>query len=137
MAKALATSIPTLTLPNSIKLMYVRCWRYSGNWFNELGRPYFEGVSQCDDVQQGDIALATLDSADVVAVQIGQLRQLLLREAAFEPERADSLSEHHPRVWGSHPAIMGSLTTMSLHTISVIQISTQRGQHIIPRRRRQ
>lgn len=45
------------------------------------------------DVQQSDIALASLDTANVVAMEIGQLGKLLLGETAFEPQFADMLSE--------------------------------------------
>jgi hypothetical protein len=86
--------------------MYVRCWRYSGNRFNELGRPYFESVSQCDDVQQGDVSLTTLDSADVVPMQVRQLRQLLLRKSALQSKLADAPSEGDSGVGVSHPAII-------------------------------
>jgi len=76
-------------------------------------------VSQLHDVEQADIPLAALDPAHVVAVQVGQFGQFLLRQPPFEPKLADALSEDDSRV-GWHAAIIGSVTTMSLHTMSVI-----------------
>jgi hypothetical protein len=43
-------------------------------------------VRQLDDVDQTDIALTALDSADVVSVEVRQLRQLFLRKTAVCPE---------------------------------------------------
>jgi hypothetical protein len=53
-------------------------------------------------------------------VQVGQLSQLLLRQSAFQSEFADAPAENNPWVRSWHPAMMETLTTMSLHTISVI-----------------
>ena len=49
-------------------------------------------MRQLDDIEQTDIAFATLDSTDVVAVQIGQLRQMFLRQPALDPQFADAPS---------------------------------------------
>ena len=50
-------------------------------------------MSESHNVQQCDIALASLDTTDVVAMEPGQLRKLLLGETVFEPQFADMLSE--------------------------------------------
>ena len=77
-------------------------------------------MGQLHDIHEADIALSALDTAHVIAVQIGQFCQLLLRQAALKPELAYSLPEDDARI-GLHVAIIGSLTTMSLHTMSVIE----------------
>ena len=56
-------------------------------------------MCQLDDVDQTDIALTALDSADVVSVEVRQLRQLFLRKTAVCPELADTSSKQHARVW--------------------------------------
>ena len=42
------------------------------NWF------HLQGVRQCDDVDQPDIAFTALDSTDIVSMQVRQLRQAFL-----------------------------------------------------------
>jgi len=77
-------------------------------------------VGQLHDIHEADIALSALDTAHVIAVQIGQFCQLLLRQTAFEPKLAYSFPKDDARIsW--HVAIIGSLPTMSLHTMSVIE----------------
>lgn len=95
-------------------------WGLSGDGFQEFSRLYPQRARQGHDVQKGDVALASLDSADVIAMQVGQFCQLLLRQSTFEPESADSLAEQGTGILGSHLGIMRSLTTMGLHTISVV-----------------
>ena len=48
-----------------------------------------------DDVQEGNVPLATFDHADVIAMQAGELSQLLLRQAAGEPEAPKFASKLH------------------------------------------
>ncbi len=72
--------------------------RASGDPFEELSRLHFEGVGQFHDVEQPDVAFTALDSAHVVPMEIGQLGQLLLREASFEPKLAHALTKQSPRV---------------------------------------
>ena len=45
---------------------------------HQIRRFHAQSVRQFDDVEQADVAFAALDSADVVAMQVGQLRQALL-----------------------------------------------------------
>jgi len=47
--------------------------------FDQLSGSHIEPVRELHDVDETDIALPTLDSADVIAVHVGQFSQLLLR----------------------------------------------------------
>jgi hypothetical protein len=51
-------------------------------------------VCQFHNVEQSDVSLAALDPADVVPMQLCQLRELLLRELAFYSQLADTSSEN-------------------------------------------
>ena len=48
------------------------------NWFDQPGGLHLQAVCQLHDVEETDIPFAALHSTDVVAMQIGQLRQLFL-----------------------------------------------------------
>jgi len=74
----------------------------SRDWLHKDRRFHAQCVRQLDDVDQTDIALTALDSADVVSVEVRQLRQLFLRKTAVCPELADTSSKQHARVWLSH-----------------------------------
>jgi hypothetical protein len=77
-------------------------------------------VRKRDDVQERNVALAAFDAPDVVAMEIGQFRKFLLRETSPQAQFAYMYSEHSSGVGGCHAAIIGVMTTMSLHTMSVI-----------------
>jgi hypothetical protein len=91
-----------------------------GDGFEELRGLHFECPRQGDDVQECDVTLAALDAAHVVPMETGELRQFLLGKAPFEAQYANSVPKQSASIIGSHPVIIESLTTMSLHTISVI-----------------
>lgn len=59
----------------------------------EVARPHSEGPGQPGDVDDGDVALAALDAADVVAVQAALEAQLFLRPSAAHPQRANPFSD--------------------------------------------
>jgi hypothetical protein len=80
-----------------------------------------ECVSQGNDIQESDVAFAAFDSTDVIAMQVRQFRQSLLGESPLESELAQVYPEHGSGIGGSHPAMIEALTTMSLHTMSVIK----------------
>lgn len=80
--------------------------RYSDNWLQKFSRLYLQSVSQRHDVQKTDVTLAPLDPAYVIPMQVGQFRQLLLRQTEFEPERTNSLAKQCTGVLGSHIRIM-------------------------------
>jgi hypothetical protein len=92
----------------------------SAEGFHKLSRLDLECTSEGHDVQQCDVALATLNTSDVVAVYVGQFGQLLLGEALSETELAQVNSERNSGVRARHPAMIVFMTTMSLHTMSVI-----------------
>jgi len=79
-------------------------------------------VCQRNDVNDRDVPFAPLDSANVVAMQIRKFSQLLLREAALQAQLPHLLSERSSGVGSWHAAIFEAMTTMSLHTMSVIEI---------------
>jgi hypothetical protein len=66
-------------------------------------------VRQFDDVDQTDVAFASFDSADIVAVQVRQLRQALLGKAAFRPQLANASAEKYARVLASHLKLYGAV----------------------------
>jgi len=79
-----------------------------------------EGVCERDDVEQRDIALAPLDSANVVAMEVCQFGKFFLGKALLKAELAHVNSERSFGICGPHAAIIVLMTTMSLHTMSVI-----------------
>ena len=73
-----------------------------------------------DDVQERYVALASLDSTDVIAMEVGQFGKLFLREPSLKPELAHVHTERGSGICGPHAAIIVLMTRMSLHTMSVI-----------------
>jgi hypothetical protein len=47
-------------------------------------------MCQFDNVDQTKVAFTTFDSTDIVPVQVRQLRQALLGQAALRPQLADA-----------------------------------------------
>ena len=66
-------------------------------------------------------------------MEICKFGEFLLGEAPFEPEFAHPLTKDDSRIGISHVAIIESLTTMSLHTISVIRPSACEVEELAPR----
>lgn len=50
-------------------------------------------MRELNNIQQSYIALTALDSAHIIPMQVSQFRQLLLGEAAFEAQSAESFTE--------------------------------------------
>lgn len=50
-------------------------------------------MRQFNDVDQADVAFASLDSTNVVSMQVRQLRQALLGKAALRPQFANASAE--------------------------------------------
>ena len=59
----------------------------------KLDRFHPQCMRQFDDVDEADVAFAPLDSTDVVSMQVRQLRQAFLREAALHPQFANASAE--------------------------------------------
>jgi hypothetical protein len=55
-------------------------------------------VCQLDDVDQAYVSLSAFDSANIIAVQVGQFCQLFLRQSSLKSELAYSSTEHNARV---------------------------------------
>lgn len=70
----------------------------SRDWLDERRRLYPQRVCQPYDVHQADVSFASLDSTDVVSVQVRQLSQALLREAALGPQFADAFAKQYARI---------------------------------------
>ena len=85
----------------------------SGKWFDKDRRFHAQCVRQLDDVDQTDIALTALNPANVVSVEVRQLRQAFLRQTAFCPQLADTSSKQHARVWLSHLRSWCEVNTIS------------------------
>src|SRR6266481_8851277 len=58
-------------------------------------------------------------------MQVREFGQLLLGKAPFKAERPHASPKQYPWIRTWHHGIMRSLTTMSLHTISVILLSVR------------
>jgi hypothetical protein len=62
------------------------CVTRSGDGLQKLAWPYFECSSQRDYIQECNVPFPALAAADIVAVEVSEFSQLLLGQAAFEPE---------------------------------------------------
>jgi hypothetical protein len=68
------------------------------NWLKQFGRFNAKCACELDDVHKAYISLSSLDSSNIVAVQICQFGKLFLRQMAVKPEPADALTEDRTRV---------------------------------------
>jgi len=62
-------------------------------WLEQVARRNPEGVSQGVQVVDADVALSAFDASDVRAVQIGQMREALLRQTAFGTQGSEAVTE--------------------------------------------
>ena len=85
----------------------------------ELDQRHTESARQSRQRGDPDIALAALDTADVVAVQTGAGGELLLRDRQVGPQSAHAPS-HGPREIAGHVGDGGGLLRFGLHTIVFI-----------------
>jgi hypothetical protein len=69
------------------------------------------------------IAFAALDAANVIPVQIGPLREFLLRDLELLSQFAHSAPDGHRQI-PSHRSIVTTLTTIGLHTIVFISATS-------------
>jgi len=67
-----------------------------------------ERLCNLDDVQQCNVPLATFDHPDVIPMQAGEFRQLLLRQAAGEPEAPKFVSKLNSGV-GRHTSTFNGI----------------------------
>ena len=61
---------------------------HSGNGIHQICRSHAQSVGQPDDVEQADVAFATLDSADIIPMQFGEFCQALLRQTTLYSQLA-------------------------------------------------
>ena len=66
---------------------------FSRDRFDQFHRLDAQRVRQFDDVEQTYVPFAPFDSADVVSMQVRQLRQALLRKAELRPQFANASAE--------------------------------------------
>lgn len=69
-------------------------------------------MSKFDDIDQRDVSFATLDTTDVVAVQMCQLCEFLLREATLIPQLTQPSAELDSRIVGGWHAPMFRCCTL-------------------------
>src|SRR4051812_12907248 len=77
------------------------------SWF------HLQCMRQYDDVDEPDVALAALNSTDVVAMQVRELCQRFLRKAALRPQFANASAKEYARVRASHLQLSCGVNTMS------------------------
>src|SRR5207244_136740 len=90
--------------------------------------PDAERLCQAGDIEHGDVALAALDTADVVAMQSAAEGELFLRPAALGSQEADALADEDEDAarFGAaefHAAHHTYCVPTALHTISVMYAS--------------
>ena len=73
-------------------------------------------MGQFDDVDQANVALPALDTADVVAMEVGELSQSFLGEAALFAQPPHSPAKENPGVMDGHTAIF-KIRTLCVHTL--------------------
>ena len=76
---------------------------------HKLHRFYPQCVRQFDDVNQTDVTFASFDSADIVSMQVRQLRQPFLGKAALRPQFANASAEEYARIRASHLKVYGAV----------------------------
>ena len=59
----------------------------------QLLRTYCQGVGDLDDVFERNVPFPSLDPSDIIAVQTGSFRKLLLRQAPLDTKRSHRASE--------------------------------------------
>src|SRR5579863_6198872 len=80
----------------------------SRNRLKKRARLHAQGVRQFDDVDQPDVSFAAFDSADVVSMQVCQLRQSFLGKTALHPQFANAPAKQYARVLASHLKVYGA-----------------------------
>ena len=76
-------------------------------------------VRQYNDVDQPDVAFASLDSTDIVSMQVRQLRQAFLRKAAFHPQFANASADSTRWSWLRTLSYMVRREHYEFYTLSV------------------
>lgn len=85
----------------------------------EFAGRYAQGASQLDDVSQPHIALAPLDPANVIAVQVRLLGKAFLRQPAAAPQGRYSTAEPDLLRITRHKRTLRLCTLSVLHTMSI------------------
>lgn len=73
----------------------------------EVREGYPEGIGELAEGGDADVSLPTFDAADIVPVQIGPLRQLLLRNLPLQAQLSNPLS-NCSRKAPPHPAMLSA-----------------------------
>jgi len=91
----------------------IRCLR---DCLKQLGGLDGKRMGKLHKVYKAEITLAAFDATDVVAVEIGALGQLFLRQAVRQPQFADSLAKQQSGILGTHVIIIRTLS-LSVYTL--------------------
>ena len=83
--------------------------RRSRDRLNKRNRLNAQRMRQLDDVDQPNISLAPFDPADVVSMQVRQLRETFLGKAALHPQFANAAAECYARIRASHLKVYGAV----------------------------
>ncbi len=78
----------------------------------------FQGKRETHNVVQADVALASLNGADICPMKSSAFGQLFLRPFELEPKLPNVLPERGAAVWFSHGRIMLMMMPLRLQTIS-------------------
>jgi hypothetical protein len=78
----------------------------SGKVRKQVLRGHRKRLCQLDDILQSHVSFPSLDAADVIAVQVGSLRQLLLRITPLFAEPPYSSAEPGFDSTRSHPSML-------------------------------
>jgi hypothetical protein len=65
-------------------------------------------MCQLHDIEETDVSFAALHTTHIIAMQVGQLRQLFLRELPLQSKFADSIPKQSARVRRRHRAMIGA-----------------------------
>jgi len=73
-------------------------------------------MGKLDKVYKAEIALAAFNATDVVAVEIGALGQLFLRQTVRQPQLTDTLAKQQFGILGTHVTMIRTLP-LSVYTL--------------------
>ena len=82
--------------------------RRSANSFDELCGSDAKSAGEFHDVDKTHVSLSALDAAHIVAMHVGQFRQLLLRQPSLNSQLTQSSAEHDAGICRRHVAIIGT-----------------------------
>ena len=73
-------------------------------------------MGKLDEIHNAQVALAAFNSTDVVAMEVGALGQLFLRQTARQSQLTDTLAKQQFGVLGTHVTMIRTLS-LSVYTL--------------------